>query len=161
LAVEQDFLTLEEQVVPQGTGSGVVWDENGHIVTNYHVIRNASGAKVLMSDQSVYDAERVGVYPDKDVAVLKISAPRSKLHAMPLGSSGDLQVGQSASAIGNPFGLDQTLTKGIVSAVGRQIRSVTKIPIKNVIQTDAAINPGNSGGPLLDSSGRLIGITTA
>ena len=114
-----------------------------------------------MADQSHYDAQLVGVYPDKDIAVLYINAPKDKLQPIPVGTSHDLKVGQTAFAIGNPFGLDHTLTKGIVSALGRQIRSVTKIPIKNVIQTDAAINPGNSGGPLLDSAGRLIGINTA
>ena len=152
------------QNVPEGTGSGFVWDDGGHIVTNFHVIRDATAAKVTIFDQktpTTFDASLVGAYPDKDVAVLRIDAPKSRLHPIKVGSSEDLQVGQSVYAIGNPFGLDQTLTTGIISALGREIESVTRVPIKNVIQTDAAINPGNSGGPLLDSSGRLIGINTA
>jgi S1-C subfamily serine protease len=153
------------QEIPEGTGSGFVWDDGGHIVTNYHVIQGASGgAKVTVFDQktpTTFDATIVGASPDKDVAVLRIDAPKSRLHPIKVGTSGDLQVGQYAYAIGNPFGLDQTLTTGIISALGREIESVTRVPIKNVIQTDAAVNPGNSGGPLLDSSGRLIGINTA
>ena len=147
--------------VPEGTGSGIVWDKEGHIITNYHVIRKASGAEVVLADGSKYAAKLVGGRPDKDIAVLYIDAPRSKLTPIDIGSSDDLKVGQWAFAIGNPFGLDQTLTKGIVSALGREIESLTGDPIKNVIQTDAAVNPGNSGGPLLDSSARLIGVNTA
>ena len=161
LALEQNPLTDDVESIPQGTGSGFVWDENGHIVTNFHVIRNAGAAKVSMADQSVYDARLVGTFADKDIAVLHVDAPKSKLHPILVGSSHDLQVGQSAFAIGNPYGLDHTITRGIVSALGRQIKSVRGNLIKNVIQTDAAINPGNSGGPLLDSAGRLIGINTA
>jgi S1-C subfamily serine protease len=147
--------------VPQGTGSGFVWDEDGHIVTNYHVIESAQAAKVLLSDQSSWDARLVGVEPDKDLAVVKIDAPADRLHPILIGTSHDLAVGQKVFAIGNPFGLDQTLTTGVISGVGREIESVTKRPIQGVIQTDAAINPGNSGGALLDSAGRLIGINTA
>jgi S1-C subfamily serine protease len=147
--------------VPSGTGSGFVWDPEGHIVTNFHVIQGANFAKVTLSDHGTYDASLVGVAPEFDVAVLKIGAPRTKLQPILKGSSGDLQVGQKVFAIGNPFGLDQTLTTGIVSALGRTIRSMTNQPIGDVIQTDAAINPGNSGGPLLDSAGRLIGVNTA
>jgi S1-C subfamily serine protease len=161
LGLRQDYFTLDVQQIPQGTGSGFIWDENGHIVTNYHVIQNANAAKVTLADQSTYDAQAVGVYPDRDLAVLWIKAQKSKLVPIPIGTSHDLQVGQSAFAIGNPFGLDHTLTRGIVSALGREIKSVTNRVIRDVIQTDAAINPGNSGGPLLDSAGRLIGVNTA
>jgi S1-C subfamily serine protease len=116
---------------------------------------------VTLADGSSYKASLVGSYPDKDLAVLRIDAPKAKLRPIPVGRSGDLQVGQKTFAIGNPFGLDQTLTTGVISALGREIESVTKRPIQNVIQTDAAINPGNSGGPLLDSAGRVIGVNTA
>jgi S1-C subfamily serine protease len=161
LADRQDRFSLNVQQVPQGTGSGFIWDRDGHVVTNYHVIQNADAAQVTLADHSTWNAKLVGAYPDKDLAVLQIDAPRSKLQPIPVGTSDDLQVGQKVFAIGNPFGLDQTLTTGIISAVGREIESVTKRPIKGVIQTDAAINPGNSGGPLLDSAGRLIGVNTA
>ena len=130
------------------------------IVTNYHVIQNAYKAKVTLSDGSSWDAEVIGTEDRKDLAVLKIKA-NVPLKALPIASSDDLKVGQYVFAIGNPFGLDQTLTTGIISALGREINSVTGVPIRDVIQTDAAINPGNSGGPLLDISGRLIGVNTA
>ncbi len=156
-----DLGTMNVTEMPQGTGSGFFWDDAGHIVTNFHVIRGASGAQVTLSDHTAYPAELTGASPENDLAVLKISAPKAKLRAIPIGTSGDLQVGQNVYAIGDPFGLDQTLTTGVVSAVGRAIASVTGQPIKDVIQTDAAINPGNSGGPLLDSAGRLIGVNTA
>jgi S1-C subfamily serine protease len=155
-----DFWTRNVFEVPRGTGSGFVWDERGHIVTNFHVVQSASSADVTLGEDS-YDATLVGEAPDHDLAVLRISAPRDKLVPLKIGTSRDLQVGQTVYAIGNPFGLDYTLTTGIVSALGRRIQSVTQRPIDGVIQTDAAINPGNSGGPLLDSSGRLIGVTTA
>jgi S1-C subfamily serine protease len=161
IAVERDIFNLDIQEIPQGTGSGIIWDEDGHIVTNYHVIKDAAKAKVIFSDQSSYDAKSVGGYEDKDVAVLWIDAPKAKLRPIQIGSSGGLQVGQSAFAIGNPFGLDQTLTTGVISALGRTITSANGRKIDNVIQTDAAINPGNSGGPLLDSAGLLVGINTA
>ncbi len=161
LALRQDVFTLDVQQIPQGTGSGIVWDDAGHIITNYHVIQDGNAARVTLIDQSSYEAQVVGQYPDKDVAVLWINAPKKKLSPILIGSSHDLQVGQDAFAIGNPFGLDYTLTKGIVSALGREIESVNHHVIKDVIQTDAAINPGNSGGPLLDSAGRLVGINTA
>lgn len=151
--------TVTEQ--PQGTGSGFIWDDAGHVVTNFHVIQKASGAYVTLADHTRYKAQLVGVDPPNDVAVLRIKAPASKLKAIKVGSSHDLEVGQSVLAIGNPFGLDQTLTTGVVSALGRRIRSIGGRDIEDVIQTDAAINPGNSGGPLLDSSGRLIGMNTA
>ena len=161
LGLERDLFSRNVQQVPQGTGTGFVWDTAGHLVTNYHVIQDAAGARVTLSDQSSYKAELVGAFPDRDLAVLKIVAPAGKLKPLPVGSSRDLQVGQQVYAIGNPFGLDQTLTTGIVSALHREIESVTRRVIRGAIQTDAAINPGNSGGPLLDSAGRLIGVNTA
>lgn len=159
--LRSDFFRRNVTEVPRGSGSGFVWDNAGHIITNYHVIQGADRATVTLSDGSTFQAKAVGVAPEKDLAVLKIDAPRSQLRAIPLGNSSDLKVGQSVYAIGNPFGLDQTLTTGIVSALGREIKSVAGIPIREAIQTDAAINPGNSGGPLLDSSGKLIGVNTA
>lgn len=156
--------TLFTQEIEQGTGSGFVWDEYGHIVTNFHVIQKANGAEVTLTDQhgqTTYRAALVGGRPDKDLAVLRIDAPKSRLRPIPLGTSSDLKVGQKVFAIGNPFGLDQTLTTGVISALNREIRSVSGEPIRGMIQTDAAINPGNSGGPLLDSAGRLIGVNTA
>ncbi|HKQ50209.1 MAG TPA: trypsin-like peptidase domain-containing protein [Phycisphaerae bacterium] len=144
----------------QGAGSGFVWDQAGHIVTNFHVVNNASELQVRLADGSSWEAKVVGGEADKDVAVVKIDAPASKLRPMPVGTSKDLQVGQKVFAIGNPFGLDQTLTTGVVSALGRTIKAVTGRTIEGVIQTDAAINPGNSGGPLLDSAGRVIGLNT-
>jgi S1-C subfamily serine protease len=161
IAVQRDFFSLNLYQIPEGTGSGFVWDNNGDIITNFHVIQNADAAQVTLADQSAWRARRVGVAPDKDLAVLRIDAPASRLKPIPVGTSKDLQVGQSVYAIGNPFGLDQSLTTGVISALGREIESVTRRPIQGVIQTDAAINPGNSGGPLLDSAGRLIGVNTA
>jgi S1-C subfamily serine protease len=146
--------------VPRGSGTGFVWDERGYVVTNFHVVQGASGARVTLADQSSYDAKLVGWFPDRDLAVLRIEAPKEKLPPLAVGSSRDLQVGQRVYAIGNPFGLDQTMTTGIVSALGREIESFNSRTIRGVIQTDAAINPGNSGGPLLDSAGRLIGVNT-
>ena len=147
--------------VPRGTGSGFIWDSEGHVVTNFHVIQNSDAARVTLADQSTYEAKLVGAFPDRDIAVLHIEAPRDRLPPINVGSSSDLVVGQAVYAIGNPFGLDQTLTTGVVSALDREIESVTRRAIRGVIQTDAAINPGNSGGPLLDSAGRLIGVNTA
>ncbi|WP_422015465.1 S1C family serine protease [Roseateles sp.] len=161
LAVQRDFFSLRTSEQPSGTGTGFVWDEAGHIVTNFHVIQGGDRATVTLADQSSYPARLVGAFPDRDLAVLRIEAPRDKLPAISIGASRDLQVGQKVYAIGNPFGLDQTLTTGIVSALNREIESVTRRTIKGAIQTDAAINPGNSGGPLLDSAGRLIGVNTA
>jgi len=157
---QRDVLGREVGEVEAGTGSGFVWDADGHIVTNFHVIQGASSATIAFNDETVFNATLVGVAPEHDIAVLKIT-PKSPLRPIPVGTSSDLLVGQQVLAIGNPFGLDHTLTTGIVSALGRTIRSVTRQPIENVIQTDAAINPGNSGGPLLDSAGRLIGVNTA
>ena len=161
LATERDFFNHSVQQVPRGTGTGFVWDNNGHIVTNFHVVQQGSGVRVTLSDQSSWPATLVGAFADRDLVVLKIAAPRDKLPAIALGTSRDLQVGQKVYAIGNPFGLDQTLTTGIVSALNREIDSTNQRTIRGVIQTDAAINPGNSGGPLLDSAGRLIGVNTA
>ena len=146
--------------VPRGTGSGFVWDRQGHVVTNAHVLQGASAARVTLHDQSEWPARLVGAALDYDLAVLSIQAPAEGLAPILVGSSRDLQVGQRVFAIGNPFGLDFTLTTGIVSATGRSIRSLTDRKIEDVIQTDAAINPGSSGGPLLDSAGRLIGVNT-
>ncbi|HYX91321.1 MAG TPA: trypsin-like peptidase domain-containing protein [Myxococcaceae bacterium] len=151
---------FEIQEVPQGAGSGFIWDKEGHVVTNFHVIQGASAARVSLHDHSEWPAALVGVAPDQDLAVLRIRAPADKLVPTEVGSSRDLQVGQKVFAIGNPFGLDFTLTTGIVSALGRSISALTGRRIDDVIQTDAAINPGNSGGPLLDSAGRLIGVNT-
>ncbi len=159
--VRMDFWSRNVTEIPTGTGSGFVWDKNGHVVTNYHVIQNADKATVTLADRSTWQAKLIGAAPEKDLAVLEIEAPSELLFPIPIGKSENLRVGQSVYAIGNPFGLDQTLTTGIISALGREIKSVSGIPIRNVIQTDAAINPGNSGGPLLDSSGRLIGVNTA
>lgn len=158
------LFTREVFEIPEGTGTGFIWDELGHIVTNFHVVepgmRRNTELKVILADRSSWDAKVVGVEPDRDLAVLKIDAPAARLRPIPVGTSGDLQVGQKVFAIGNPFGFDQTLTTGIVSATGRTITARNGRTIEGVIQTDAAINPGNSGGPLLDSAGRLIGVNT-
>ncbi|MBI4584891.1 MAG: trypsin-like peptidase domain-containing protein [Planctomycetes bacterium] len=158
--VRGGFFSLNVFEIPQGTGTGFVWDQEGHVVTNYHVIMNASKFTVTFPDSTSHPAVKVGAYPAKDLAVLRIEAPAAKLHPVEPGSSSALLVGQTVLAIGNPFGLDQTLTTGVVSALGREIKSVEGRTIQDVIQTDAAINPGNSGGPLIDSSGRLIGVNT-
>lgn len=159
--VRADYFRRRSVEVPQGSGTGFVWDKIGHIITNFHVIQGADRAQVTLSDGTTYEASLVGGAPEKDLAVLRINAPEEMLKPIPVGTSDDLLVGQDVLAIGNPFGLDQTLTTGIISALGREIKSVSGVPIRDVIQTDAAINPGNSGGPLLDSSGRLIGVNTA
>ena len=161
LARQRDLFSLNMSELPQGSGSGFIWDQEGHIITNFHVIQDASGAKVTLADHSEWDAQLVGVAPDQDLAVLYIKAPKNQLKPLAIGTSADLEVGQSILAIGNPFGLDQTLTTGIISALGRAIPAITGRTIAGVIQTDASINPGNSGGPLLDSAGRLIGVNTA
>jgi S1-C subfamily serine protease len=161
LAAARGFM-LDEMQVPRGMGSGFIWDARGHVVTNFHVIQGATGAQVALSDHRTYPATLVGVFPDRDLAVLRIDVPTDKLlQPIMAGESANLQVGQKVYAIGNPFGLDQSLTTGIVSALEREIESVTRRAIRGMIQTDAAINPGNSGGPLLDSAGRLIGVNTA
>jgi S1-C subfamily serine protease len=161
LMTRRDQITMDVTEIPQGTGSGIVWDQDGHIVTNFHVVQEGDRASVTLNDGSTYPAQIVGYAADKDLAVLHIDAPPQKLLPLPVGQSANLKVGQKVLAIGNPFGLDQTLTTGVISGLGREIKSVSGRPISDVIQTDASINPGNSGGPLLDSSGRLIGINTA
>jgi len=160
LATQRDMFSMNVQQVPRGTGTGFVWDDAGHIVTNFHVVQGGSGAKVTLADQSTHDAQLVGYFPDRDLAVLKIAVDKARLPPLAIGTSKDLIVGQRVYAIGNPFGLDQTLTTGVVSALNREIESFNQRTIRGVIQTDAAINPGNSGGPLLDSAGRLIGVNT-
>jgi S1-C subfamily serine protease len=156
----RDFFSPNVMRVPQGTGSGFVWDENGRVITNYHVIRGAQEALVRLSDQRSYPARLVGASPAHDIAVLEIDVPADLPPPIPIGTSGELRVGQAVLAIGNPFGLDHTLTTGIVSALNRTVDNEAGGQIENVIQTDAAINPGNSGGPLIDSAGRLVGINT-
>ncbi|MDE2851865.1 MAG: trypsin-like peptidase domain-containing protein [Acidobacteriota bacterium] len=146
--------------VQEGTGSGFLWDDRGHVVTNFHVIGNADTYQVTLHDQTAWPATFVGQDPEMDLAVLRIEAPAETLRPIPVGSSSDLLVGQSVLAIGNPFGLDYTLTTGVISALDREVQSIGGRELQGVIQTDAAINPGNSGGPLLDSSGRLIGVNT-
>ncbi len=158
---QKDYFTMDIAEIPKGSGSGFLWDNQGHIVTNFHVIENADKATITLADQSTWDAKLVGVARDKDLAVLKIEAPANVLSPLPVGKSENLQVGQTVLAIGNPFGLDQTLTTGIISALGREVSGAGGFPIRDAIQTDAAINPGNSGGPLLNSSGELIGVNTA
>jgi len=160
-ALQRDFFSMDVFEVPQGSGSGFIWDSEGHIVTNNHVVENGNSWSVTLNDNTSYDAELVGAEPSKDIAVMRIKAPRAKLLAVQIGSSDNLRVGQKVIAIGNPFGLDQTLTTGVVSALGREIRANNGRTIQGVIQTDAAINPGNSGGPLMNSRGELIGINTA
>ena len=155
-----EFWTRNIFTMPRGAGSGFVWDEHGHIVTNYHVIAGAAEARVRFSDGKEYVATLVGASPLHDIAVLRIDSP-GKRAPLPLGTSADLKVGQKVFAIGNPFGLDWTLTTGIVSALDRSLKSEESGAVEHLIQTDAAINPGNSGGPLLDSAGRLIGVNTA
>lgn len=160
--VRRDIFSMNVTRIPAGSGTGFVWDKAGHVVTNFHVVQDKrSDHQVVLSDQSSWPAELVGADPDKDIAVLRIKAPASKLRPIKVGTSNDLRVGQKVLAIGNPFGLDQTLTTGVISGLGREIDGVSGRTIHGVIQTDAAINPGNSGGPLLDSSGRLIGVNTA
>ncbi|NMG28585.1 S1C family serine protease [Aromatoleum evansii] len=158
----RDTWTRNVMQVPRGTGSGFIWDDAGHVVTNFHVIREASQATVKLADGRDYQAALVGVSPAHDIAVLRIGVGFKRPPPVPIGTSGDLKVGQKVFAIGNPFGLDWTLTTGIVSALDRSLPGEDGgTTIEHLIQTDAAINPGNSGGPLLDSNGRLIGINTA
>lgn len=169
---EQLFIELYERVSPSvvhiavttrgssGSGSGFVWDTEGHIVTNNHVVEGARRIVVSFADDSTAEAELVGADADSDLAVIKVDVPASRLHPVELGDSDALRVGQRAIAIGNPFGFEQTMTTGIVSALGRVVRQQSGFSLPQLIQTDAAINPGNSGGPLLDSHGRVIGVTT-
>ncbi|MCE7977065.1 MAG: PDZ domain-containing protein [Nitrospira sp. NTP1] len=159
-AMQRDPWSFNLFEVPQGSGTGFVWSRQGHIVTNYHVIYGADSITVTLADRTEYKAKVIGADPDHDVAVLQIQASESTLQPVTIGNSQSLRVGQKVLAIGNPFGLDHTLTTGVVSALGRTIKSMSNRTIEGVIQTDAAINPGNSGGPLLDSGGRLIGVNT-
>lgn len=156
-----DRFTRNVYDIPRGNGSGIVWDDFGHIVTNAHVVAGASRAIVRLADGRAYRASLVGIDPSNDLAVLKIGVRPGELPAIPIGQSADLRVGQNVFAIGNPFGLDWTMTNGIISALDREIPNEAGGLIGDLIQTDAAINPGNSGGPLIDSAGRLIGVNTA
>jgi S1-C subfamily serine protease len=158
----RDIWTRDVFSVQRGTGSGFIWDAAGHVITNFHVIEGASGATVRLADGRDYQASLVGASPAHDIAVLRIGVGlNERPPPVPVGTSADLRVGQKVFAIGNPFGLDWTLTTGIVSALDRSLENDAGSTIEHLIQTDAAINPGNSGGPLLDSAGRLVGITTA
>ena len=155
----RDFFLKEEQVA-RGTGSGFVWDDKGHIVTNYHVIEDGDLFAVTLPDQQYRRARLVGKEENKDIAVLRIDGDLKGLYPVKAGTSKTLQVGQKVVAIGNPFGFDHTVTTGIVSALGRQMLGIGGVTIRDMIQTDASINPGNSGGPLLNSDGELIGMNT-
>jgi 2-alkenal reductase len=163
---ERGIFQLEPQESVVQSGSGIVWDAARHVITNYHVIRGAARIRARLPGDKVpggefVEADIVGTAPNYDIAVLRIRSPRTPLHPIAIGSSADLQVGQAVFAIGNPYGLEQTLTSGIISAVGRRLPALGAYEVSGVIQTDAAINPGNSGGPLLDSAGRLIGVNSA
>ena len=157
----RDFWTRNVSEVPSGTGTGFVWDNAGHIVTNNHVVEGHKTAKVRLSDQRTFDAVVVGTSPDHDLAVLRLQNTSDMPPPVQIGESNNLKVGQKVFAIGNPFGLDHSLTSGIISALGRSIDSENGKGMEGLIQTDAAINPGNSGGPLLDSAGRVIGVNVA
>ena len=159
-AVRRDPWSFDLFEVPQGSGSGFIWNKQGHLVTNFHVVYGATSITVTLADRTEYKAKVVGADPDHDLAVLQIQVAEESLSPVTIGTSHDLRVGQKVLVIGNPFGLDHTLTTGVVSALGRTIKSLSNRTIEGVIQTDAAINPGNSGGPLLDSAGRLIGVNT-
>ena len=162
------FISIHQQVIdnlrmttfdiPKGSGSGFVWDKDGHIVTNYHVIMNANKAVVTLKNGKRYEASLIGTAASYDIAVLKIKTVKHLLKPVVLDTSRDLKVGQTVYAVGNPFGLDWTMTKGIISALERSMYATNSVPIKHIIQTDASINPGNSGGPLLNSKGKVIGV---
>ena len=158
--LQRSFRTLNVAKIPQNTGSGVVWDDQGHILTNFHVIQGGNAFSVTLMDGTTHPAKVIGWDPNKDLAVLEVESDSKMLAPVARGRSGSLVVGQQVLAIGNPFGLDHTLTVGVISALGREIQSIAGTTIEDVIQTDASINPGNSGGPLLDSKGRMIGINT-
>lgn len=156
-----DYLRGQAMEVPAGSGTGFVWDKNGHVVTNFHVVKDARSLTVTFDDNRILVARVVGVEPRKDIAVIRVDAPADALTPIMLPEKGQLiEVGQKTIAIGNPFGLDHTLTTGVVSALGREVQGIGGVSIRDMIQTDAAINPGNSGGPLLDSTGRLLGMNT-
>jgi S1-C subfamily serine protease len=157
----EESLTGDPLQLPQGTGTGFVWDEQGHVVTNAHVVAYGDEFVVILADRSQHRARLVGIAASYDIAVLHVDPKEATIAPLPLGRSGDLRVGQTVFAIGNPFGLDQTLTHGIVSGLGREVAAPNRLrTIYDVIQTDAAINPGNSGGPLLDSAGRVVGVNS-
>jgi S1-C subfamily serine protease len=160
-ALRREFFSTDVSVVPQGAGSGFLWDTHGHVVTNYHVIENGQTFSVTLPSGITREAKVIGVEPRKDIAVLHFDTEGLEIAALPIGRSDSLIVGQKVLAIGNPFGLDRTLTTGIISALGREFPTQGGFVIEDVIQTDASINPGNSGGPLIDSAGRLIGVNTA
>ena len=159
IAVQMDFFF--NAVPTQGSGSGSIIDTKGHILTNHHVVANAQKLEVTLADGSKWPAKLIGSDPDNDLAVIKIDAPKEKLKVIPMGDSKNLRIGQKVLAIGNPFGLERTLTTGVISSLGRTIRSDVGTLMEDIIQTDAAINPGNSGGPLLNSEGEIIGINSA
>jgi len=159
IAIQMDFFF--NPFPAQGSGSGAIIDTKGHILTNHHVVANAQKLEVTLADGSKWPAKLIGSDPDNDLAVIKIEAPKEKLKIIPMGDSKNLRIGQKVLAIGNPFGFERTLTTGVISSLGRTIRSEVGTMIEDVIQTDAAINPGNSGGPLLNSDGEIIGINTA
>jgi S1-C subfamily serine protease len=159
--VRRQLFSMNVMETPRGSGTGLIWDKDGLIVTNYHVILGANRIIITLDSGNSFDAEVVGTAPEKDIALLRIQAPGETLKPINLGDSNDLSVGRKVLAIGNPFALDTTLTVGVVSALGREIKAANNRTIKDVIQTDAAINPGNSGGPLLNSSGQLVGVNTA
>ena len=158
-SITRDFLF--NPVPKEGSGSGVIVDRHGHIVTSYHVVSDSNQLEVTLADGSRWQATLVGGSPGSDLAVIKIDAPKSQLRPVPLGSSKGLRVGQKVLAVGNPFGLGHTLTTGAISSLGRDVRISRDVVIHNVIQSDAAVNPGNSGGPLINSDGEVIGINTA
>jgi S1-C subfamily serine protease len=159
--LRRDFWTSNVFELPRDTGSGFVWDDRGHVVTNFHVVEGGNRLSVTLAGGESFPAKLVGIEPAKDLAVLRIEAPAGTLVPIVPGDSSGLVVGQKVLAIGNPFGFDQTLTTGVISALGREIPTRSNLVIEDVIQTDAPINPGNSGGPLIDSAGRVIGINTA
>ena len=158
-AIQMDFFF--NAFPTQGSGSGSIIDTKGNILTNHHVVANARTLEVTLADESKWPAKLIGSDPDSDLAVIKIDAPKEKLKVIPMGDSKNLKIGQKVLAIGNPFGLERTLTTGIISSLGRTIRSDSGTLMEDIIQTDAAINPGNSGGPLLNSEGEIIGINSA
>ncbi len=159
--IRRNSFNFNIEAIPAGTGTGFIWDKKGHIVTNFHVVQGADKITITLADHSSWEGKVVGATPDKDLALIKIKAPPERLSPLPTANPKLPRVGTKVLAIGNPFGLDATLTVGVVSALGRQINSVSGRAIRDMIQTDAAINPGNSGGPLLNSRGQLIGVNTA
>lgn len=160
-ALRRNLFSFTVTEIPRGAGSGFIWSDRGLVVTNFHVVAGADRLTVTVQDEGDFEAEVVGVAPERDLAVLRLENPPASLKALPLGDSSELTVGRKVLAIGNPFGLDSSLTVGVVSALDREIQSPSNRRIQGVIQTDAAINPGNSGGPLLNALGQVIGVNTA